>query len=195
MKNKGFTIIELLVSFVIIALIAGMGIVSYNFFNTRAETNYYKTLEESLLLSGNEYFESHREELPIRGSNAVSVKNLVDGRYIEPIKDKRGNDCSGGQVYIYRNNEKNSYDYEVCLDCGESYKSDGTYCRGNTGEIKVDAFEVGTSTPYNPLLSYANVGVSSNDISVTFSLIPKNDEQLIVTRYVIKNINTGRVIS
>ena len=194
MKNKGFTVIELLVSFVIIALIAGIGIISYNSINSRVETNYYKTLEDSLLLSGNEYFESHREELPVRGSNAVSVKNLIDGRYIEPIKDKKGNVCTGGSIYIYRNPETNSYSYEVCLDCGDSYKSAGTYCTGKTGEISVNAVEFGTSVPYNPLLSFANVGVSSKDVSATISLESKNNEELEVARYVIKNVDTGKVV-
>ena len=194
MKNKGFTVIELLVSFVIIALIAGIGVISYNAINKRTETSYYKTIEENLLLSGNEYFEAHREELPIRGSNVVSVKNLVDGKYMEPIKDKDGNTCTGGNVYIYRDSETNSYKYEVCLDCGDSYKSEGMYCSGNIiGEIKVDAVEFGTTIPYNTSLSYANVGVSSRDVSLTFSLDVDGNVQ--VSRYSVKNINTGDTIN
>ena len=80
MKSKGFTVIELLISFVIITLIAAIGIISYNYVYSSVETNYYKTLEDSLLLSGNQYFQSHREELPIRGSKTVSVKDLVDNK-------------------------------------------------------------------------------------------------------------------
>ena len=192
MKNKGFTVIELLVSFVIVALIAAIGIISYNAINKKVETSYYKTLEESLLLSGNEYFQAHREELPIHGSRSVSVENLVNGRYIEPIKDKNGNACTKGDVYIYRNSETNTFDYEVCLECG-SYKSEGVYCGGQSGEIDVDAVLFGTSTKYNTSLSYTNVGVTQKDVSATFSL-SDNDTTIIVSRYVIKNADTGTVI-
>jgi len=67
MKNKNaFTIIELLVTFVIITLVGGIGISSFNNIFSGVDKNYYQKLEQSLLLSENDYFESHREELPIK---------------------------------------------------------------------------------------------------------------------------------
>ena len=127
MKNKGFTIIELLVCIVIIALIGGIGIVSFNTITKRMGSNYYKSIEDSLLLSASDYFGSHRNELPINGRKSVSISNLIQNGYIEPIKDKNGNNCDGGKVYVYANDETHSYDYTVCLECGD-YKSSGSIC-------------------------------------------------------------------
>lgn len=100
MKNKGFTIVEVVVTFVIIGLLAGIGIVSYNYVFSKVETDYYHTLENSLKLSGNEYYQDHRDELPVNGFSKVEIKNLIDNKYVEPLKDKNGNECNEGYVYI-----------------------------------------------------------------------------------------------
>ena len=76
MKKKGFTLIELLVAIVIIALLSGLGVVSYRSIFTTAEEKYYNAIESNLLLAGNDYFEDHRDELPV-GSEYSSV-SLVD---------------------------------------------------------------------------------------------------------------------
>ena len=126
MKNKkGFTITELLTVFVIMSIIAGIGIVVYNSFIEKAENDYYHTIETSLLLAGNSYFQDNRRELPVNSYASVPIKKLMEQNYIELIKDKNGNLCETGNVYIYQDGDK--YSYEACIECGE-YKSSGRYC-------------------------------------------------------------------
>jgi len=171
MKNKGFTLIEMLVSFLILAVIGGIGIVSYNYIIGRVENNYYKTLESELLLAGNEYFNNHRGDKPIEGYNKVDINTLIESNYIETLKDHDGNICQISEneessVYIYSSNE--GYKYEVCLICN-GYQSSGNYCNGtNTDEIKIRA--TSNNMSYNPLLSYSNTAWATNDVIVTFSM-------------------------
>ncbi len=127
MKNKdGFTIVELVATFAILAVIMGIGILTFNYVFNRVSDDYYHTIENSLLLSGNEYYQDHRNELPVNGYNKVAVKTLIDNHYIEPIKDKNGNICTEGDVYLYPK-QQGQYNYDVRLKCGD-YESEGVYC-------------------------------------------------------------------
>ena len=125
---KGFTIIEMIAAVVIVAMLTGIGIVAYNSVFSNASESYYHTLESSLLLSGSDYFQDHREELPANTYSTVSIKDLMDESYTDEIKDKSGNLCLNGEVIAYKD-ENNRYQYEVCLKCGD-YESEGKYCSG-----------------------------------------------------------------
>ena len=163
--KKGFTIIELIVTIVIIAIIGGIGVVAYNNIFDASSKNYYQTVEQSLLLSGSEYFEKNRDELPIKGYNVVTLDNLEDGNYISPVKDKKGGTCESGEVYVTRNPNTRQYEYEVCLKCLD-YESEGAFCKGYVpGSINVNAYlEKDNNHKYNPLLSYKNVEVTKDNV-------------------------------
>ena len=173
--KKGFTIIELIVTIVIIAIIGGIGVVAYNNIFDASSKNYYKTVEQSLLLSGSEYFEKNRDELPIKGYNVVTLDNLEDGNYVSPVKDKKGGTCESGEVYVTRNPNTRQYDYEVCLKCLD-YESEGAFCKGYVpGSINVNAYlEKDNNHKYNPLLSYKNVEVTKDNVIVELYLDDSN---------------------
>jgi prepilin-type N-terminal cleavage/methylation domain-containing protein len=65
MNRKGFTLVELLTAIVIIALLSGLGVISYQSFFKSAEERYYDVMESNIVLAGNDYFEDHREKLQI----------------------------------------------------------------------------------------------------------------------------------
>lgn len=167
MNKNGFTLVELITCILIIALLGIVGMVSYNSVMNKSYETYYQTLEQNILLSGNEYFNDHRSEKPINTYSMVSIENLISKNYIEQVKDKNGNNCSSGNVYIYPN-DNGSYEYEVCLECGE-YKSNGKYCTGNIpGEINILSKLKSTNKDYNSLLSYNNVEwVNNDDVKLT----------------------------
>lgn len=184
-NRKGYTMVELLVAFVIIAFILGIGVVSYRFIIDRIEANYYDTLEEELLLAGSDYFTNHREDKPLSGYSAIQIDELVGDKYIETLKDRKGNVCDRNdksRVYIYKTSV--GYGYEACLFCNE-YEPDGAYCNNVAqGVINISASKEGGGS-YNPLLSFANASWSNSDVTVTFSVnVP-------VTEFVITNTNNG----
>ncbi len=187
MNNKGFTVMELLASFAIIALILGIGVVSYVFIQKKIEETYYHGLEEGLLLSGSDYFNTNRQERPINSYNEVSLNTLVDSGYSEELVDTKGKRCSSdSKVYIYQENKE--YQYETCLVCG-NYESSGKYCQNLFPDvINVSAKVILTNESYNPLLSYANVMIAKGSVLTTFKM---NNE---VSYYTITNISNNEIV-
>ncbi len=130
MRKNGFTLVELLVSIALVALLGGIAVVSYQTFFSSSEETYYKTIESNIMLAASDYFSDHREELPVGdGHSNVLIKDLVSARYIDQIVDSKGQSCNDGVVYAYR--EDNKYKYEVCLySCG-NHISKGNHCSTN----------------------------------------------------------------
>ena len=117
MNKNGFTIIEVLTAFLIVGLISGIGVVSYNFIYDITKDNYYRILKSHLLLAGNDYFENHRGEI-VGSTLSVPIDRLVKGGYIDEIKDNRGNTCDNGKVIKYKG-EDNKFHYELCIKCAD----------------------------------------------------------------------------
>ena len=188
MNKRGFTLIELISCFVVLALLGTIGLISYKSVMEKSEETYYKTMEQNLLLSGNEYYNDHRGEKPINSYSKVSVSNLISNNYIEQLKDKSGNNCSRGDVFIYQQ-ENGNYEYEVCLECGD-YISEGTYCSGNIpGEISILSKLKSNNNDYNSLLGYSNVEwINSDSVMMTFT----NTDN--VDKYVIVNIDNNETL-
>ena len=65
----------------------GIGVASYQSIMERVEKNYYATLEQDLLLAGNDYFSNHREDKPLTGYNSVDITSLIGKEYIETLKE------------------------------------------------------------------------------------------------------------
>ena len=189
--RKGFTLVELLVSIVIISLLSGMGIIGYQSFFKTAEDRYFDALESSILLAGNDYFEDHRSELPV-GNNysEVSLASLIDSKYIEPIADTKGNECRNGSVFAYR--ENNKFKYEVCIvECG-GYSSTGRYCaNASAREIVVSARTKNSNQSYDVTKSFNAVNYTKNE-NIVVTLDMNSDYN--ITRYVLKNTNGGAEI-
>ena len=123
MKNKGFTLVEVLAVIVIIAIIGAIGMISVNTFMGTGEERYYEALKSDILLAGNDYFQDHRDELPRTNDvNEIPLSDLVSQKYMEPVKDADGNECTNGKVVVYR--EDNQYKYISCLYCNSNITND-----------------------------------------------------------------------
>ena len=65
----------------IIAIIAGIGVISYNSFFATGEANYYKALESDVLLATNDYFLDNRDKLPVAEEySEVEISDLINGK-------------------------------------------------------------------------------------------------------------------
>lgn len=192
MKRNGFTLIELLAVILIIAMLGGIGIISYRTVFSSAEERYYNSVENSILLAGNDYFEDHRDELPVGDEyRMVLLSTLIDTKYIDSITDTKGLHCSEGGVYAYR--ENNKFKYEVCLkNCG-GYSSHGKYCTtSESREINVSAKKAGSGATYIVTKTYRETDYSRGEnINVTLSM----DDKFNVDRYQAKNISSGEAVN
>ena len=94
-NKSAFTLIEMLATIIILGLLFTLAYVGVRSVLDRGNDSYYDSQENMLILAGREYFADYRSELPkeIGETATVSVKTLIDESYIDPIKDKDGNDC------------------------------------------------------------------------------------------------------
>ena len=119
-KKKGFTIIELLATIIIIGLLVSIAYISVTSILDNGDNNYYKSQEDMLVLAGREYYADNRSELPddIGDTSTVPLEKLVEEKYIDSITDEDGNDCNGttSGVTVQKVTEKD-YQYYGLLVC------------------------------------------------------------------------------
>jgi len=171
MNRKGFTLIELLAVIAILGLLISIGIYALGNITDNAKEKYYESMESTLLIAGNDYFNDNREDRPIDDYNFVSLDTLVNHEYLEPLKLYNSNtqcDPKSG-VYIY--NTDNGNEYESCLICGDYKTSDG-YCEGiKEGQISIKG-ETASGKYYNPVLSYSGTSwVNEPSVKITYTLM------------------------
>ena len=190
MNKKGFTLIELLAAIVIIALLGGIGIISYRTIFKTAEERYYSAIESNMMLAGNDYFEDHRSELPVGSEyKEVLLSTLVNSKYMEDVKDTKGNICTTGSVFAYR--ENNKYKYEACLTCGE-YESQGRFCNTVASRVIDARGRKASSEEYNyDVLKSFNSQTYTNDENVYVLLTMAEEYE--VEHYVATNINDNSI--
>ncbi len=117
---NGFTMVELLVTIVIIGLLFTLGYFSITAILNRANDSYYASQEDMIVLAGRDYFADYRSELPkeIGETNYVTLKTLIDEGYIDPVKDRNDNDCNyEGSIVIAQKITNDEYQYYVTLLC------------------------------------------------------------------------------
>ena len=190
MKNKGFTLVEMLAVLVILGLLIGIGVFTVSNIKDNAEKNYYVSMEDTLKIAGNDYFNDNREDRPIDDYNFVSLETLEEHSYLDSLKtyDKKENCDKSSGVYIY--NTENGNEYEVCLKCG-IHKSTGLYCNGNkTGQIMITG-STNTGGFYNPTLSYAGTPwTNASSVNITFTLM---GEDVTADKFEIYNGNNDKL--
>lgn len=127
-NKKGFTLIEILATIVILGLLVTVGYISVRAILDRSNNSYYKTQENMLILAGKDYFADYRSKLPkeIGETAYVTLKKLVDENYIEPIKDKSDKECdiNESKVTVEKVTEK-EYQYYASLVCDETTTTKG----------------------------------------------------------------------
>lgn len=148
MKKNAFTLIELLASIVLLAILIAIGISSYgryltvtrNKSFTIAEKSFKSAAEEAYVdcatnVSTRDFCQNHESLTGRYGkSDTVYLKELVENSYIEkisnPYQDPKFCDIDRSYVIVKNNSTLGSSDnndkieYKICLICGNK-KSEG----------------------------------------------------------------------
>ena len=165
-KDKGFTLVELLATIIILGLLTTIAYVSVTNILDRGNDSYYDSQENMLVLAGREYFADHRSELPkeIGGTSTVTLETLIEEKYIDPIKDKNENVCDelNSTVTAQKITDRD-FQYYGILTCG-NYET--------------------TSDKAKPTISFnPNKKISEDPITVTMKIT--DNEEVQSYRYVI----------
>ncbi len=132
-NNKGFTLVELLATIVILGLLATIAIGSVMYMVELTKENYYKTQEDLIIASAREYFLNNRYELPDNGSSiSITTEELARAGYGDETKDHNGEECKieqpdgeiqdGIKVEVTHDTTTDDYNYSVSWNCPE-YKN------------------------------------------------------------------------
>lgn len=146
MNKKGFTLVELLAVIVILAVIAGIAVISYNGITNETKKKVFTNYEASMVNTSKIYYIDHPGDMlrvPIGSSCTTSnpvnkkilLKDLVDGNYLDPFDNPDANDNCMEDSYVLVSGicneatgryESLNYKYKACLICKNNvYKSDG----------------------------------------------------------------------
>lgn len=135
MNQKGFSLVELLGTIVLLGIIMLIAVPSVTQFLGKSKTTYYQSTLDNIESATIDYFIDHSDEIPnTKESKTVQLSDLIEQEYIATIKDPdTKEDCNLSKSYIKVTNE--GYDKEkeslkkganmklkfaVCLMCGEN---------------------------------------------------------------------------
>ena len=155
MKKTGFTLLELLATIIILGLLTTIVIGVILPLLNRGNDEYYKNQENMLVLAARDYFTDNRSRLPkeIGETSTVTLKELIEGKYIDPIKDKEGVDCDleKSTVVVQKITEKD-YQYYVTLVCnGDNEEDDPTYESEKDKQKPTIVFNPNKESSTNPI--------------------------------------------
>ena len=133
MKNKGFTLIEIIGAIILISIIAVIAFTTYTGSMRGFRDDYYTDLTRTLEQSGKEFFNDNRKYRPngILEAQKISVNGLVSEKYLNEIVDYNGDSCNLSSSYVLIVKEgKDDYSYHTCLICEkDEYSSlEDKYC-------------------------------------------------------------------
>ena len=148
MKEKGFTLVELLAVIVILSIILAIVVPTYRSYMASSRNRAFKQAENALKTSASdalaqcitnptgevlEYCKSHRPPDNQYQCDVAVGDELVKYNYIDPIADPyhSGKYCDMSKSYVYVSNKTNIDDednfdfvYKVCLVCGDRKSED-----------------------------------------------------------------------
>ena len=124
LKTKGFTMVELLATVVILGILAGISTPLVSRYLTKARENNYEHMFTGAYDAANNYI----IEINISISNAyyISLESLVDDDYLENLEDpgNLGNSCSGviKLAPSSLSSGLKTYNYTCLLECNNYSK-------------------------------------------------------------------------
>ena len=164
-NNKGFTLVEIIAVVAVMGVLSGTAVVGVSSSIKKSHDEYCTSIVDMMTLAGRDYFQDNRSKLPlsIEKEESVSLKDLIDQKYIDPIKDYDDNDCpidEDNKVKVQKQ-FGNDYYYTTYLKCNKCSTS-------NTNPENI-------STP-NITFSPSGGNYTNKDVNVTVDITDdKND--------------------
>ena len=131
-KHKGFSLIEILATIVILGIVSTVGIVSVNRMITNSRQHYYESQEQQMVLAAQSYVNDNRNILPknVGGMRKIYLSTLREKNYLkEDIVDQNKEVCYKDKSYVavYKSS-KSEYKYNGYLECPACKQNGGDSC-------------------------------------------------------------------
>lgn len=124
MKNKGFTMLELLATIIILGILTSLAYMGVSRYLNQARNAAYEDFELNITSGVTNYLIDHSGSIPSEGESLiVDVSKLVCEGYINSLEDPNESTktCNLGSYAIVTRNKDTGYnmdiDYEACLKC------------------------------------------------------------------------------
>ena len=131
MNKKAFTMVELLVTIIILGLVSSIAVVTYQTIMTNTSTSYFERFQDTMHAEAIMYVTKNYNSITWSNNKAtISLSALQVDRIKNPINS---NDyCTGSYVEVTRTHVSNvlSITYKVCLVCpNTTFKSGFNTCK------------------------------------------------------------------
>ncbi len=125
MKNKGFTMIELVVAIAIMGIIMILAIPSVKYIQAANRDKKFVAYEKAISMASKAYTDAYSEDMfgsTNTGCAIVTYADLKEKDLIDDIQ-LRNTDCGRQDTFIYvRRNKKGNYNYDPYVTCRENNK-------------------------------------------------------------------------
>ncbi|MBP5684361.1 MAG: prepilin-type N-terminal cleavage/methylation domain-containing protein [Bacilli bacterium] len=139
MNNKGFNLVEMIAVVALIALLTGIGAAAYSKYYLNAQDRVFQNYEDGMKEAAIDYILDTGDMPTSSRSLTLPLSDLLTNGYIDPFKNPRvdGDKCNGTGSYVQvkvkpktatsdgKIDNNVTYDYKVCLVCGDYYKTSG----------------------------------------------------------------------
>ena len=101
-NNRGFSLVELLATVVILGILSAVAIVGVNSIIKSAEKKHYDTQKNTMKMAAQSYTQDNRSSLPktIGQSTNISLKTLQEKKYVGEINNRQGDKCDVDKSYV-----------------------------------------------------------------------------------------------
>ena len=125
MKNKGFTMVELLATITILGILSVIAVTSVNFLIDKGKKNFTTSQRNNLISAAKSYYQANRSKLPkdIGTSKSVSYGELKNNNFVgKMVATDKKTECSlDNTKVVVTMVDKNNYKYKGYLDCGSEH--------------------------------------------------------------------------
>ena len=134
MKNKAFTLVELISVLVLLAILAIIIIPTVSYYTKGTKKETYLSHEKTMLRAAESYTievlnGNINLTLPSDGNSInVYLIDLENNEFIKELNDPDGGTCDNELSYVKISNNSGNYNYSACLHCGK-YVTDSNDCQ------------------------------------------------------------------
>ena len=141
MKNKGFTLVELLGVIVVLAIVGGIVTLSITNYIGNSKEKVYRNYVATLKTTVEDYliddFAKNGNLLPnVGGSRTFTLNDLINAKVIEELKDPNGGTCNQTTTIVTVKRDVDTdinfnLTYDVYLDCPRATVTCTNYTNAN----------------------------------------------------------------